>query len=165
MKPIIVLLLILPNFCVVAQSKKNIKKFNIRVQVETVQEGNLNYKSEQTVYDNNGNETEWIKYNKDGSIKRKRITKYNKQNDPLEILEYEGNQMTRKTVFEYNNFNEKISEITYDGNNQIIKKEIFTYNNKGLKSEKKVYDKNNQLISTHTYQYYTSKNKTSEKSE
>lgn len=148
-----------------AQSKKDIRKYNIKVEIETIQEGNATYKSEQTIYDNNGNEIEWIKYNKDGSIKRKRIFKYDKKNNLIEEQEYEGTQLVKKIVYTYNNFDEKTSVITYDNNNQILKKEIYTYNNKGLKAEKKVYDKNDKLIATHTYQYYSGKNKSESKNE
>lgn len=165
MKPLLILSLIFFVFLANAQSKKNIRKFGIKVQIENVQEGKITYKSEQSVYDSNGNEIEWIKYNKDGTIKKKRTYKYDKKNNLIEEQEFDGNQLTRKVIYSYNNFDEKISEITYDGNGQILRKEIFTYNNKGLKSEKKVYDKNDNLISTHTYQYYTSKNNSADKNE
>lgn len=165
MKKLLVIFIIFQTIPFSAQSKKDIRKYNIRVEIETIQEGNTTYKSEQTIYNNNGDRVEWIKYNKDGDIKRKRIFKYDKKNNLIEEQEYEGTKLVKKIVYTYNNFDEKISAVTYDNNNQIIKKEIYTYNNKGLKAEKKVYDKNDNLIMTHIYQYHSEKNKPKDKNE
>jgi hypothetical protein len=149
------LIFLINDTLIYAQGKKIIRKFNIRVQIEIVKEGNISYKSEERLYDANGNEIQFIKFNKDGGIKKKVISKYDKNNNLIEEQEYEGNQLVRKKIYTYNKYDEKISEITYDANNQIVRKEIFTYNDKGLKSEKKVYDKNDNLIQVHTYNYYT----------
>ena len=90
------LVFLLNNTLIYAQGKKTIRKFNIRVEIETVKEGNSTYKSEQRLYDVNGNEVEFIKFNKDGSIKKKVVSKYDKNNNLIEELEYEGNQLIRK---------------------------------------------------------------------
>jgi len=138
-----------------AQGKKNIRKYNIKLMIENITEGKTTYKSEQKTFDSNGNEQEWIKYNKDGSIMKKVVYKYDQNNNLLEEQEFSGNQLNRKKVYTYNRFDEKETEITYDASGQMLKKEVFTYNNKGLKSEKKVYDGNNNLIEIHSYNYYS----------
>ncbi len=138
-----------------AQGKKTIRKFSIKKETETVTEGTTTYKDGYVIYNNNGNPIEEVKYNKDGTIKKKTTSKYDKNNKIIEEQHYEGNKFIKKKIFTYNAFEEKTEELTYDAANQLVKKELYKYDKKGLKIEKKIFDGVGNLQQTHIYTYQT----------
>lgn len=145
-------------FCSVnAQSKKEVKDNKIKTVTEQVSatEGGkeVQYKDSYTTFDKNGNVTEQTEYNRDGSVKKKLVIKYDSFKNKVEELEYEGAALKQKRLFTYNSNGDKTIEATFDGTGKLIKKETYEYNAKGLRTVKKVYNSANVLTETHTYTY------------
>ena len=140
-----------------AQGKKNIKTNKIKSSTEfhvlVAHEKDSTYKDTYTVFDTNGNTVEEIKFNPNGSIRKKRTYKFDGSKNKLEELEYEGTTLVKKQQYAYNANGNKILEVTYDGTNKLIKKEVFIYNRLGLKVEHKIYNGNNVLVEIHKFTY------------
>ncbi|HTF80577.1 MAG TPA: hypothetical protein VL947_02590 [Cytophagales bacterium] len=181
MKNILFILLLL-SVGLFAQSKPTIKKNKIKsttTEATKVEEGKTVIKKEVEVYDDNGNviekavyvndklqekntyafnkngdETQHVYYNSDGSVKKKVQFKYNSNNDETEEATYDAaGNLIKKKVSDYNNFGEKTTETVYDGKGTLIEKSVYTYDNKGLKKERLTYDIDNRLIGKKTYTY------------
>ena len=85
MKTVFALLFCLIIGSVSAQSKKQIKELKIKNCTENtvVYEGAkeaLTYKSGFRTFDKDGNTTEDVEYNQDGSVKRREVNKYSGKN-------------------------------------------------------------------------------------
>ena len=145
-----------------SQKKKSVKKLNLKSVTESVisVEGgkNKSLKDSYTGFDKSGNVTSEIKYNSDGSIRKKTIFKYDEEGNKIEEAEYNGSgKLVSKVVNAYNAKGDKTTEIEYDANNVLLKKSTYVYDSRNLKTEKKIYNGGNVLIKTHTYSYEVNK--------
>jgi hypothetical protein len=152
--------LCLLSFFMNAQSKKEIKKYKIKMLTEIVTEvqDGKDIKRFDVVrkFDKNGFETEEINYDKKGDLAQKKLARYNKDGDKTEetVLDGNGKQVARET-YVYNGYGEKTEEIHYDNQDKLAKKLIYSIDAKGLKTERKTYDAKGKLfqIKKYTYEY------------
>lgn len=145
-----------------SQKKKSIKKLNLKSVTESVisvEEGkSKTLKDSYTGFDKNGNVLSEIKYNADGSIRKKTMNKYDEEGNKTEEAEYNGSgKLISKIVNTYNAKGDKSTEMEYDVNNVLLKKSLFSYDSRELKTEKKIYNGSNVLIKTHKYSYEINK--------
>lgn len=136
------------------QSKKEIKKYNIKSVTVTVSSNGKTINEEKTIFYKNGEVAEEINYTKDGSLKSSITYKRNKEGDITEEKEFDSkNQLVERKEIKYNNLDEKFVEYIYNSENKLEKKSIYSYNSKGLKTEKTTYDASNNIISVKKYNY------------
>jgi|ERR1035437_3820722 hypothetical protein len=152
------LLLVSSQGEVFSQKKKEIKLNKIKTTTESITETNagkeVTYKDTYSSFDKNGNILEEIKYNSDGTIKKKTVTKYDNFKNKIEETEYDGNgNVVKKQQCAYNSKGDKILEEEYDGNNKLTQKTVYIINSKGLRVEKRVYDSNNVLKKSYKITY------------
>jgi hypothetical protein len=141
-----------------AQSKKDLKKYNIKsvseLTTRTTDSGEISYKDCYQRFDNNGNTIEEINYRKDGTIKERNIRKFDSSNNLLSEEEQDATgKLKKKQVYQYNMEGDRIGETEYDEFNKLSKKTVILYNNKGFKMEKQIYDGNLKLITIKKYEY------------
>lgn len=178
---IILLFTVLLPFVGTAQSKKEIKKFKIKsttvMLADAVSASEI--RNSFSKFDTDGNVIEDIEYNRDGSIKKREVFKYNKNGDVMEEMVISNGKFKKKIAYKYNAKNEKVEEIHYDDKDNVIEKHVntfdalgnktletitdakgtllrrivTTYNPKGLKTEKKIFDGNGQLLATRKFTY------------
>lgn len=155
MKTVLLALLMLGVFNgeLIAQKKKEIKKNKIKSMSIYSTEGGKEFREMFIRYDANGNILEEGEYKNDGSVVRKEVNKYDKNNEQVEHIIYNGPNIKKKVTSSYNAFGDKVTEIDYDDKGNVIRKSVFTYDKRGLKQEKKVYDSKGNLISTKRYNY------------
>ena len=136
------------------QSKKEVKKHNIKSVTVTVSANGKTINEEKTVFYKNGEIAEEINYTKEGLLKSSVIYKRNKDGNVIEEKEFDSkNQLVERKEIKYNNLDEKFIEYIYNNENKLEKKSIYTYNKKGLKTEKTIYDAANNIISIKKYTY------------
>ena len=141
-----------------AQSKKDIRKNNIKGVTEIVTEYENGKESVHNdvskKFDKEGEVIQELNYDKNGVLKEKILTKNNKDGDKIEetIFDASGKQ-TKRFTYKYDSFGEKIEEIQYDAKNALLTKSVYTSNNKGLKTERKTYDSKGKLIQAKKYTY------------
>ena len=144
-----------------AQSKKEIKSNKIKssteVHIIAGHEKDSTYKDTYQAFDKDGNTIEEIKFNPNGTVKKRRTFKFDSDKNKTEEVEYDGTTLSKKHQYSYNAHGDKVLEVTYDGSNKLVKKEVYIYNSLGLKVEHKIYDGNNVLIETHKFTYDTGK--------
>lgn len=128
-----------------AQSKKEIKALKIKTATETVtswESGKeVSWKSEYKAFDREGNTTERVEYNTDGSVKRKELNKFNAKGDKAEeiIIDNSGNKKPenedkyKHAVYRYNAKGDEIEDLRYDEKGTLIRKTVTSYNSKGDK--------------------------------
>lgn len=139
---------------VLAQKKKEIKKNKIRAMaVYSSDAGGKEFREFYTKYDANGNVIEEGEFKNDGSILRKEVNKYDKNNDQIEHIVYAGPSIKKKVTSSYNAMGDKVTEIDYDDKGNVIRKSVYTYDKRGLKQEKKVYDGKGNLIVMKRFNY------------
>ena len=145
-------------FSCFAQSKKAIRKNNIKGITEVVTEYEAGKESTHNdvakKFDRDGEVIQEINYDKNGILKEKILTKNNKDGDKIEETFFgaDGKQ-SRRFAYKYDSFGEKIEEIQYDAKNELFTKSVYVNNNKGLKAEKKTYDAKGKLIQVKKYIY------------
>ena len=155
-------LLVFMSSITFAQKKKTLKEYDIKSITETITniENGKSYTTKEssiTLY-KNGNPIIEIKYNKDGSIKKKTITKYDEKKNRIEEIDYDGaGKIVSKQTYIYNSKGDRSIDMEYDANNVLVKKEVYSYDNKGFKTEKKVYNGNTILLKTHKYTFEKNK--------
>ena len=117
-----------------------------------------------------------IAYNKDGTVFRKEVSKYDSQENKIEeitigladissktnvkiVSKYDANgnkiqdleyglsgSLLRKQQFSYDRFNNKKTETVFDANGKITKKTTYKYNEDGLRIERKEFNEKNTLV-------------------
>ncbi|MBK5286155.1 MAG: hypothetical protein JJE25_12205, partial [Bacteroidia bacterium] len=135
--------LLLLIFCssAFAQSKKELKKFNIKSCTVTVTAIDSSTGKEKiftdsyNAYDKNGKMTEEKEYDRNGNFRKHECHKYNKNGSETEwtVFDAKGN-IIRKTVTDYNSNNDKKTESIFDGTGTLIEKTQFNYNAEGVKT-------------------------------
>ena len=98
---IIVISLLLP-ICLLAQSKKEIKKNGVKTLTESISEGNKSHKSLYQKFNKKGSLIEEIDFDNTGKIKSTKTFKYNQKNDKIEELTLDANnKQTERQSFKY----------------------------------------------------------------
>lgn len=154
-----------------AQSKKKIKELKVKTATETVtmyKDGKqtATYKSQYSVFDKEGNTTEEIDYNQDGTVKRKETTKYSGKDKTEEVIEHpnggtdnnsdDGVQKKyKKTTWKYNAAGDKIEEAEYDAAGNLVQKKTYAYSKTGDLMFEMEYDATGKLIKKTAYGYDT----------
>ena len=87
----LIILIVLFQLSVYAQSKKEVKKHKIKASAVSVIENGKTINESKTIFDANGNEIETTDYSKDGTIKAIHKTKYNSEGDEVEDEQYDAN--------------------------------------------------------------------------
>lgn len=150
------ILFLIVSITAFAQSKKDIRKNNVKTLTETI----TNYENgkETTLndvfrrFDKNGEVIEEINYDKNGKMKSKTITKYKDEDKTEEtIFDANGKQLSRE-VYKYNVDGEKVEELHYDAKNELESRSLYTLK-RGLKLERKTYDEKGKLIQVKKYNY------------
>jgi hypothetical protein len=141
-----------------AQSKKEIKKFKIKSATVVVTENTDGKEKTRTdsyeKFDNSGNVTEEVEYNKDGTFRKKESHKYNKNNDATEDVVYdEKGNVKKKTLTEYNTNKDKTTETVYDGGGKMLEKTQFGYNAKGDRTFEVTMDDKGKVTKKSIYAY------------
>lgn len=159
------LFLLLLSVAVSAQSKKQIKEMKIKSCTETTVlyadgKETATFKSAFMTFDKDGNTTEEIQYNQDGSIKRRETAKYAGKNKTEEVVDsrgdkdIEGNKTNyRKTTYKYNANGDKTEETDYDAAGNVIKRTTYAYNKSGDKQFEVIYDGSGKLVKKIVYGY------------
>lgn len=136
------------------QSKKEVKKHNLKSVTVTETSNGKTLNEEKTIFYKNGEIAEELNYNKEGILKSVVKYKRNKEGDVTEEYEYDSkNQLIERKEIKYNNLEEKYVEYVYNGDSKLIKKSIYTYNKQGLKIQKTTYDAANIIISVKKFDY------------
>lgn len=152
------LLFFLFPFLVFSQSKKDVRKNNIKSVTEVITEYENGKESTHNdvskKFDKNGAVIQEINYDKNGVLKEKILTKNNKEGDKIEEAYFDANgKQFERFTYKYNDSGEKTEEIKYDAKNVLISKSVYTINKNGLKTEKKTYDTKGKLIQVKKYMY------------
>jgi YD repeat-containing protein len=165
MRSLVVFILALISVSVSAQSKKQIKEMKIKSCTETTvlyTEGKetATFKSAFSAFDKEGNTTEEIQYNQDGSVKRRETAKYAGKNKTEEVVDSRGDKDTegnktnyRKTTYKYNANGDKTEETDYDAAGNVVKRTTYTYTKSGDKQFEVIYDASGKLIKKIVYGY------------
>jgi Skp family chaperone for outer membrane proteins len=126
-----------------AQSKKDIKALKIKTATETITSWEtgkeVTWKSEYSAFDKEGNTTEQVEYNADGSVKRKELNKFNAKGDKVEeiIIDNSGNKKPeaddkyKHAVYRYNAKGKEIEDLRYDEKGTLVRKTVTSYNSNG----------------------------------
>lgn len=148
-----------------AQSKKQIKEMKIKSCTETTVlyiEGkeSATFKSAFSTFDKDGNTTEEIQYNQDGSVKRRESAKYAGKNKTEEVVDSRGEKDTegnknnyRKTTYKYNANGDKTEETDYDAAGNVVKRTTYAYTKSGDKQFEVIYDGSGKLVKKIVYGY------------
>lgn len=153
-----------------AQSKKQIRELKIKGMTETTtvyKDGKetATYKSESKTFDKDGNTTQDIEYNADGSVKRKETSKYSGKDKVEEIVERPnggnandnddegGPKKYRKTTWKYNANGDKTEEVEYDASGNVTHKTTYAYNGNGDRTFEVEYDGSGKLVKKIAYAY------------
>jgi hypothetical protein len=165
MRSLVVIILTLISVSVSAQSKKQIKEMKIKSCTETTVlytdgKETSSFKSAFATFDKEGNTTEEIEYNQDGSVKRRETAKYAGKNKTEEVVDSRGDKDVdgtktnyRKTTFKYNANGDKTEETEYDASGNVVKRTTYAYNKAGDKQFEVIYDGSGKLIKKIVYGY------------
>lgn len=142
-----------------AQSKKDIKQYDILDLTETITDyvdgKELTRTDAYKKFDKHGNVLEEVNYDKTGRFKEKVVRRFNRFDDKTEEITYDAaNRQLRRETYQYNELGEKIGEQEFDGKNALVSKSVFTNDRRGLKTEKKTYDSRGNLIQVKKYKYH-----------
>ena len=141
-----------------AQSKKEIKKYDIIAVTETITEvvdgkeitRNDSYKK----FDKDGNVLEEVKYDKYGKLEERIVRIFERFDNKTKEITFDAtNRQTKRETYKYDETGEKTEEIEYNSKNSLVTRSVFVTDRRGLKSEKKVYDSKGKLIQTKKYRY------------
>src|SRR6185436_9701329 len=131
-----------------AQSKKDLKKNKVKSfhQVHTSVENNKETTVDALVqkFDNDGNVTEEINYDKEGKVKSHFTAVYDKNGDKTEeqVFEEDG-KLKKKKTYKYNAKGDRTEEYHNDPSGKLIEKIIFSYNANGDKVAEVTMDPSN----------------------
>ncbi|MEO6166970.1 MAG: hypothetical protein ABIO46_12735 [Chitinophagales bacterium] len=126
----LVIIFLLPNTLVKAQSKMNTGKVKSVTEVTIETKGGKeaeNKKSFQS-YDERGNMLEEIEYEDDGKIKNHTTSEYNEQN--LKIKEnsfFPDGKVETVSIFAYDHEGNRVSKTVMDKNGAIKSKKLYKY--------------------------------------
>lgn len=141
-----------------AQSKKEIKKYDIVAVTETITEivdgkevtRNDSYKK----FDKDGNVLEEVNYDKTGKLKERIVRIYDRFDNKTQEITFDAtNRQAKRETYKYNELGEKTEEVEYNDKNVLMTRSIFVTDRRGLKTEKKVYDGKGKLVQTKKYRY------------
>ncbi|AYQ35147.1 hypothetical protein [Runella sp. SP2] len=141
-----------------AQSKKEVKKYDIVSTTETIVEvvdgkevtRNNSYKK----FDKDGNVIEEVKYDNYGKIEERIVRIFDKFDNKTQEITFDAtNHQLKREVYKYNELGEKIEESEFNSKNQLVSRAVFVADRRGLKLEKKTYDGKGKLIQTKKYRY------------
>lgn len=141
-----------------AQSKKEIKKYDIVAVTETITEvvdgkevtRNDSYKK----FDKDGNVLEEANYDKTGKLKERIVRIYDRFDNKTQEITFDAtNRQEKRETYKYNEMGEKTEELEYNDKNVLVSKSVYVTDRRGLKTEKKVYDSKGKLIQTKKYRY------------
>ena len=160
MKYFIFLFLFMGCSDVFAQSKKEVKKHNIKSCTVSVTVPDSATGKEKTftdsymAFDKSGQVIEEKEYDRNGKFRKHESHKYNKNNDETESIVYDENgSIARKTSTEYNSLNDKKSESIFNGKGALLEKTQFLYNPDGEKISEIVTDGQAKTISRSVFVY------------
>lgn len=167
MKKIIILVIVCMGigFSGYSQSKKSLRTYSITKKTETV----LKYKngkaqdpyvSEVEVFDKNGEWIERIDFDKDGSIKKREVRKYNKrllveeiQDKPQEKEWTETTPSYKQRVYTFNKKADLMEEKDLSRKGEVKRKRVYTYNKYGDRMTRTTTDKHGEVESIDNYTY------------
>lgn len=141
-----------------AQSKKEIKKYDLVTATETITEvvdgkeitRNDSYKK----FDKDGNVVEEVKYDNYGKVEERIVRIFDKFDNKTQEITFDAtNRQLKREVYKYDELGEKVEESEFNSKNQLVSRSVFTNDRRGLKSEKKTYDGKGKLIQTKKYRY------------
>ena len=141
-----------------AQSKKEVKKYDILAVTETITEvvdgkevtRNDSYKK----FDKDGNVLEEVNYDKTGKLKERIVRIFDRfDNKTQEITFDAANRQAKRETYKYNELGEKTEEMEFNDKNVLMTLSVFITDRRGLKTEKKVYDSKGKLVQTKKYRY------------
>lgn len=165
MRIVAILVFILASFHLSAQSKKQIKEYKIKSCTETTVlytdgKESATFKSAFMSFDKEGNTTEEIQYNQDGSVKRRETAKYAGKNKTEEVVDTRGDKDVdgsknnyRKTTYKYNANGDKTEETDYDAAGNVVKRTTYAYTKSGDKQFEVIYDGSGKLVKKFVYGY------------
>lgn len=165
MRIIALLAFVLASFQLSAQSKKQIKEYKIKSCTETTVlftdgKESATFKSAFMSFDKEGNTTEEIQYNQDGSVKRRETAKYAGKNKTEEVVDSRGDKDVdgtktnyRKTTYKYNANGDKTEETDYDAAGNVVKRTTYAYTKSGDKQFEMIYDGSGKLVKKFVYGY------------
>jgi hypothetical protein len=158
MRPQLLFLLTLSLSAGYAQSKKEIKKYDIQATTITLTDyvdgKELARTDSYEKYDKHGNVLEEINYDKAGRIKEKIVRKFNRFDDKVEEVTVDAdNRQLSREVYQFNELGEKVGELKYDSKNTLVSRAVYTLDRRGLKTEKKTYDPKGTLLQLKKYKY------------
>jgi hypothetical protein len=140
-----------------AQSKKDIRKNNVKTLTETIttfENGKETTRNDLIQkFDKKGQVIEETRYDKSGKFKEKVVTKYNNLDDKTEEIIYDANgKQHSREIYKYDAEGDKSEEWHYDDRNELVSKSFYT-TKKGLRIERKTYDMKGKLIQSKKYEY------------
>ena len=84
------------------------------------------------------------------------VSKYNVNGEKTEQIKYESNGSPKeRTTYEYNAKGKCVAEIRYDEFNKLEKKTLIEYNSYGKRSKETIYDAKGKVKSTKEVEYIT----------
>lgn len=146
-------------FNVSAQSKKEIRKYNIKSSTVTVDEvdnsGERKTRTDKIIeWDKNGNIIKDFEYNKDGKLKKGVKAKFDKNDKIIEEIFYDQDENIKETItYSYNRLNQRILSTIYNDKMEVSEIVKYEYNGFGELVSEISSDKNGILISQSIYKY------------
>jgi len=140
-----------------AQSRKEVRKYQIRALTETVADsaGSTPYKAAYRRFDKAGRTAEWIEYHPDGTVERRTAYTYDAAGELKEETQYRGDGSIRQRIAcDYSARGEKTSERRFDAAGNLVRRTEYRYDRNGLKTERKTFDGGGRLLTTKTYSYH-----------
>lgn len=106
-----------------------------------------------SVYDENGNQTEFIKYDMSGEIEIRYFYKYDERGNTIEVIgQTKSGGLANRWVYEYDANNNLTRQTSYRPDGLIGRDYVFSYDENGLRILDLIYD-NKQLIEQAEYIY------------
>lgn len=147
------------NFCVHAQSRKDVKKYGIRSSTVTrvlysdgKETGIITEKSEK--FDKEGRVTDETEYDDKGAFRKRTTWKYNREGEVTEETEWNvQGSVQRKTSSTFDENNRKVNEVITDGSGKIISWNKYGYDPMGVKIFELDLDENGKTLKKSLYTY------------
>lgn len=111
-------------------------------------------------YDKDGNQSEHIKFSRDGSIEIKYTYLYDDRGNNIEVTgTLPDGSIGNKWIYHYNENNNLVRQTSYRPDGQIGRDYIFSYDEDGIRQSELIYD-SKQLIeqSEYIYEFYDIEN-------
>lgn len=106
-----------------------------------------------SVYDEKGNQTEFIKYDMSGEIEVRYFYKYDEKGNTIEVVgQTKSGGLANRWVYEYDVNNNLLRQTSYRPDGLVGRDYIFSYDENGLRTTELIYD-NKQLIEQSEYIY------------